>query len=653
MKKALTEFSSISLARLGMIALSALACPALIDSAYAQGAPQCQSVFQIETLKEISPKDALKLVGTKDLKEELTTNYRLRNETLTKRYPQLEFVFKDPEAFVQTMKSRFEQQKKITPEDPRLFNFPEAAQTMKEIRTDLETFRSDLIKELQLEKATLTNRISHSLFGKRSNKVETISKSLQYIKQLQSDIDKMVASDNYPYRDTIYTLYYYSRIRGIFQFKELSSYYQVAKHIDMWMHGYRRLNIDSELTLYKTKGSPIVQVRSGKISHEFRAAELPFRDAFERTDTLEYVIIPSVYALGSSAFMHVLPHKIHFIGATNTPIQADGFNRPGGLFWMHDVRHEADRYMKVNAYKKAHNLTASQEQTLSLMMHKWHAEFLNLKNSFTDADVKGALDHYHFYTHHDVGVPLIPSMFLNHHKDGMAVYYAFLWHKKNAGQAIGYKDWVKNTRKAQDILTQFWTERLALEKQLLQKDPVHLKNWEEWFPQSHQGTRSQTAVFNKAIESNSLVRVMTETSGIDGTLSKVVYGNQGEPIFLQFAGKAQLVDQTGKVLPGQGASVHGQGYSTPIGKIQKILIDGNEATLSQLRPQQALELQYESGVVVKGELKSWSIDEMGQLNILTFKTAEVKVSDKVLYKPEWGSFDLLMGKTVTSIEFLN
>ncbi|WP_374073892.1 hypothetical protein [Bdellovibrio bacteriovorus] len=621
-------------------------------SALAQG-PQCAELFLAEGGASALSAAKVSKIGTlKEIRESLETNYKERNNILAKRYPSLEFVFKDPEAFVKTMKQRFETQKQITPEDPRLFDFPEAAPTMKEIRADLEKFRQELIVELQKEKGSFANKASHMLLGKRSGKVETTTKVLQYINKVQNDIDTMVNSNSYPYRDTVYTLYYYSRVRGFFQFKELGAYHQVAKYIDMAMHGYRRLNIDAELRLYESKGSPIIQVRSGRIAHEFRVAEVPFRDAFERKDSLEFVIIPSVYALGSSAFLHVLPHKIHFLGATNTPVPADGFNRPGGLFWMHDVRHEADRYMKVNAYQKAQNLTPKQEETLALLQQKWQADFLKMKNSVQDPNIKAALEHYHFYTHHDVGVPLTPSMFLNHHKDGMSVYYAFLWHKKNAKQDPEFKDWFKSTKKAQEILTEFWTERLPLEKQLLQKDPVKIKNWEEWFPMSHTQTKTQTSVFNKAIESGALVRISTERNGVDGTLSKVIYSQQGEPIYLQFSGKARLVDSANEVIPGQDINVHAQGYSSPVGKIKSVMADGQLVTANSLQANQKVEIQYESGITVRGELSRVTRDLAQSPSVLTFSSAEVHLNDKALYKPEWGSFDLILGEQIKKVEFL-
>ncbi|GEM_PF-6100037 len=629
-----------------------LAVPLLLAPLGAQAqAPLCSNIFA--SVVSTPAADLLSarytLAKPEQLRGDLFKNYRHRNDVLSKRYPKLAFVFNDPELFINTMKERFEQQKKLTPEDPRLFNFPEAAATMHEIKEDLGLFRAELINQLQFHKKSLRNQIAHSLLNKRSSPVETINKVLRYVGKVERDIQHMVDSNTYPYRDTIYTLYYYSRIRGFFQFKELNTYYQISKYLDMNMHGYRRLDIDAELRLYKVKDSPIVQVRSGKIATEFRLAELPFRRAFERKDTLEYVIIPSVQALGSSAFLHVLPHNLHFLGATNTPVAADGFKRPGGLFWMHDVRHEADRYMKINAYRKAQNLSKKQDEQMTLLMHQWQAEFLNMKNSIQDHNLKAAVEHYHFYTHHDVGVPMIPSMFLNHHMNGVKVYYAFLLHKKWSGQGPEYKQWVQTTRQAQKVLTKFWEDRLHLETGLLQKDPVKIKDWEEWFPKDHP-TKSTTSILNNAIESQMPIKIVTDNTGVEGVLSKVLYNTAGEPIFLQFTRDTQLLDRAQQTLPEQGLAVHGQGYSSPIGKISSIKSQGNDITLDQLQEGHQVQIQYESGIQLQGQLSKKTFDDVGTLSVLTFSTANVQLHGKALYKPEWGSFDLMLANKIESLE---
>lgn len=624
---------------------------ATLTTAHAS-APLCSAVFEVAANKAAA--DTIKEQGKIDplqkIKESVEQNYRARNEILSKRYPQLDFVFKDPEAFVVLMKNRFEAQKKITPNDPRLFNFPEAAPTMKEIKTDLEGFRAEITAEYQKQATGLRNIVKVTLRGEQSRKVQTLKKVMDYIDKLHGDISKMTDSNIYPYRDTVYTLYYYSRLRGIFQFKELNIYHQVTKFIDMHMHGYRRLNVDKEIALYESQGSPIVQVRS-TIAKEFRTAEVPFKDAFERTDALEFVIIPSVYALGSSAFMHVLPHKIHFLGATNTPVPADGFNRPGGLFWMHDVRHEADRYMKISAYTKAQNLTKKQSETMSLLMQQWHADFLKLKNSIKDPNLKESLDHYHFYTHHDVGVPLIPSMFLNHHKNGMGVYYAFLFHKKFAKENVKFTNWFKVTKETQEVLEKFWKERLPIEQQLLQKQPVKLNDWAAWFPKSH-NAKSEVALLNKAIETQSMIRLQTDKGGIDGNLTKVVYDSAGNPVYLNFAGPAQLVDRANVVIPGQGPQVHAGGYSTPIGAIKSVTLNGRSESILRVSKDQDVVIQYESGIEVRGRLSKVTRDVMSEPTILTFSAAEVTLEGRTLYKPEWGSFDMLLGQKIESIDFL-
>ncbi len=454
------------------------------------GSVSCEQIFsETNTLAALETKTpAIKSVTPKTIDQDavraLEDNYRANNEKLANRYPNLRFVFKDPEAYVTEMRARFEKQKDITPEDPRLFDYPEAKPTIDFIKNDLIQFRQELIAELQIAKKSLVNKALLMGLKKQSSKVKDLNKALRYVNRLDSEISDMLNSNRYPYINTVYMTYFYSRVRGYFQFKDLTSYYQVTKWIDMFMHGYRKKDMDTELSLFKNLDSPIVQVRSSRIASEFRIAEVPFKKAFDNKDELEFIVIPSVYALGSSAFMHILPHSIHIIGATNSPIQADGFNRPGGLFWMHDVRHEADRFMKITGYSKTQSLNEKQHDLLKLYMHKWHNEVIALKNSFSDPNIKNAINHYHFYTHHDVGVPMIPSMFLNHHENGLSVYYAFLFHKKNADQGPDFQHWVKSTQEAQRVLTKFWSDRLQIEKDILGKEPLKIESWEELFKEA-------------------------------------------------------------------------------------------------------------------------------------------------------------------------
>lgn len=416
------------------------------------------------------------------------------------------------------------------------------------------------------------------------------------------------------------------------------------------MHGYRRLTIDQELSLYKNDGNPIVQVRSGKIANDFRTAELPFLDAFERKDVLEYVVVPSIQALGASAFMHVLPYQIHFFGATNSPVQADGFNRPGGLFWMHDVRHEADRYMKWNSYKKAQSLSLKQEKQFRLQMQEWQTEFLEFKNKITDPDLKASVEHYHFYMHHDIGIPMIPSMFLNHHLDGITVYYAFLFHKKWSGQTPAFKNWFDITQKTQELLTQFWLDRKNIEFDILQKEPTLITNWADWFPQSHPYVQTQQAVLQGSIELKLPLRLKFSAVGVEGILSKVYFNAIGEPVYFQMSGPVRLIDLADQTISNQGFENHQSGYSSPIGVISELTINGESAKITDLTLGQVVKIKYQSGIVVEGTVNSLQTDIIGQPIILTFQKAEVKMGNQILYKPQWGKFDLIIGDTIKEVQ---
>lgn len=107
-------------------------------------------------------------------------------------------------------------QKSITPEDPRLFLAPEYADTILGVRKDLELFRSEVAKKLIDRKQSLRNKMSHLIFKKRSDEVKNLTLVLKYIHLVEQDLDAMIDNNKYPYRDVIYTMYYYSRIRGVF-----------------------------------------------------------------------------------------------------------------------------------------------------------------------------------------------------------------------------------------------------------------------------------------------------------------------------------------------------------------------------------------------------------------------------------------------------
>ena len=80
----------------------------------------CEGIFSIDSNLEIKfdfQKNINEQIATDAksnvelLTEKLQQNYINRNKILSERYPGLSFVLKDPEAFIETMRDRFEKTK--------------------------------------------------------------------------------------------------------------------------------------------------------------------------------------------------------------------------------------------------------------------------------------------------------------------------------------------------------------------------------------------------------------------------------------------------------------------------------------------------------------------------------------------------------------
>lgn len=148
---------------------------------------------------------------------------------------------------------------------------------------------------------------------------------------------------------------------------------------------------------------------------------------------------------------------------------------------------------------------------------------------------------------------------------------------------------------------------------------------------------------------------------ISGVLSQVVSDTFNRPIFLKYTGPSQLsIEDT--QLPGHGVEYHTHGYSTPLGKIANL---GKAVSVFTPEDWQACgfniddlgktgELVFESGIKLTGKLQS-IIKADGHQNrtlVASFTDCTVRngsQGDELLFKPDWGVFDLGCGDAVVSV----
>ena len=61
------------------------------------------------------------------------------------------------------------------------------------------------------------------------------------------------------------------------------------------------------------------------------------------------------------------------------------------------------------------------------------------------------------------------------------------------------------------------------------------------------------------------------------------------------------------------------------------------------------ELKFEGGVMVKGVIITGKRDIKGKIQLISFKDCSVTFNDEILFKPEWGIYDMAVGKEVVSV----
>ena len=156
---------------------------------------------------------------------------------------------------------------------------------------------------------------------------------------------------------------------------------------------------------------------------------------------------------------------------------------------------------------------------------------------------------------------------------------------------------------------------------------------------------------NKALQSKAVNTVQLDSGlQISGVVSEVLKYQDGAS-YLRFQGPTQLA-YAEKELPGHNKEYHAHGFGSPIGNLkkfpQKSPADLTEKDFRSLIQNDVLELEYESGVIVKGKLeKVWT--ENGKTILLTMKETTVRLGDLILFDPSWGTYDMAVGASIPSV----
>ncbi len=144
----------------------------------------------------------------------------------------------------------------------------------------------------------------------------------------------------------------------------------------------------------------------------------------------------------------------------------------------------------------------------------------------------------------------------------------------------------------------------------------------------------------EAIKSQSVCTFKLDTGLEISGVPTEIYGNTFEE-FYKFEGPVQLSYQN-KELDGHGGDYHQHGFSSPI--CNTLIIN----RLKDASINEKININFKSGINLKGVIKDKLIID-SKLITISFKDCKIIKGDKLLFDPDWGTFDLACGKSIQSV----
>ena len=143
---------------------------------------------------------------------------------------------------------------------------------------------------------------------------------------------------------------------------------------------------------------------------------------------------------------------------------------------------------------------------------------------------------------------------------------------------------------------------------------------------------------NKAIECSN-VATCEYSSGlqVSGVFTEVITDEKNSPIYLRTTGKTALAVGN-EELEGHGVDYHKEGFGSPIGKWKQTEIVEGKKT----------KLEFESGITVEGKIDK-VLRRNGKVLLISFSNCTAKYGDRVLFDPDWGTYDMAVGERISSV----
>ncbi len=419
--------------------------------------------------------------------------YELNNAEMAMKYPGLALVLKDPDAFLAKMSERFEEQKKLTPNDPYSFDFKEYGLPFLKTLGDKIGGKIEALKAEQ-EKLQNTFFLSPAAIGRterikergvwscnpfpafppaqigRTERIKERGVGIEFLQALKAESDKLAQGGEVSYKRIQEIGHFAAYALGHFDHEKLSLGQRAFLEIDRHIEGHEDVTIQEQFRRYQNNEFTVFQGKAG--SKGYDRVEKQYVDGFQNPDKLEMLNLPSMDELGGDIFMRMMNHPIYIAGVTDNPIPADGFVRPGGDFFLHDVRHNSGIFVERKDYIERNQMTPEQVKKMDKRGELWYREYKDAVENISDPGLKGSVELVGFNFHHDRGHLMMPSNYL---KDGAgpvprALYVALK--VSGQGKEYGVDKGLPNLNRGHEWLQNFFLSRLDQEIEILGRKPA-------------------------------------------------------------------------------------------------------------------------------------------------------------------------------------
>ncbi|MFL1895060.1 aromatic amino acid hydroxylase [Aquimarina sp. 2-A2] len=155
----------------------------------------------------------------------------------------------------------------------------------------------------------------------------------------------------------------------------------------------------------------------------------------------------------------------------------------------------------------------------------------------------------------------------------------------------------------------------------------------------------------KLIESENLGTIELSTGlQISGIFTRMLKNEDNEVIYFETTGPTALSYRE-KEVTGHGINSHPNGFRSPLGKLKGINLAIENMSPRDLKAYhfydgEYIEFEFESGITIAGLNITGIRNIKGELILIQFSECTIKYNDEILFKPEYGTFDLAVGKEI-------